>query len=180
MPIWDLNVHVSCKDRTESFKFNGTTLLFHTTSPPSLMIYSTIDAKHAPATNFTITLWYKKDLTLLPDVGNTSTYFNHDILERYEGRHRCLWYWWGFQPAWWRHQMEAFSALLAICAGNSPVTDEFPAQRPVTRSFDAFFDLHLNKRLSKQSRDWWLETPSSSLWRHRNAQWLHIMLKEQK
>ena len=37
---------------------------------------------------------------------------------------------------WWRHQMETFSASLAICAGNSPVTGEFPAQRPVTRSFD--------------------------------------------
>ena len=37
---------------------------------------------------------------------------------------------------WWRHQMETFSALLAICAGNSPVHGEFPAQRPVTRSFD--------------------------------------------
>ena len=36
--------------------------------------------------------------------------------------------------------METFSALLAICAGNSPVTGEFPAQRPVTRSFDVFFD----------------------------------------
>ena len=33
------------------------------------------------------------------------------------------------------------SALLAICAGNSPVAGEFPAQRPVTRSFDVFFDL---------------------------------------
>ena len=53
--------------------------------------------------------------------------------------------------AWWRHQMEAFSALLAICAGNSPVPGEFPAQRPVTRSFDVFFDLRLNKWLSKQS-----------------------------
>ena len=42
--------------------------------------------------------------------------------------------------------------LLAICAGNSPVPGEFPAQRPVTRSFDVFFDLHPNKRLSKQ---WW-------------------------
>ena len=40
--------------------------------------------------------------------------------------------------SWWRHQMETFSALLAICAGNSPVPDEFPAQRPVTRSFDVF------------------------------------------
>ena len=45
--------------------------------------------------------------------------------------------------------METFSALLAICAGNSPVTGEFLTQRPVTRSFDVFFDLHLNKRLSK-------------------------------
>ena len=48
--------------------------------------------------------------------------------------------------AWWRHQMETFSALLAFCAGNSPVTGEFPAQRPVTRSFDVYFDLRLNKR----------------------------------
>ena len=40
--------------------------------------------------------------------------------------------------------METFFALLALCAGNSPVTGEFPAQRPVTRSFDAFFDLRLN------------------------------------
>ena len=55
--------------------------------------------------------------------------------------------------AWWRHQMETFSALLAIFAGNSPVSGEFPAQRPVTRSFDIFFDLHLNKRLSKQAGD---------------------------
>ena len=44
------------------------------------------------------------------------------------------------------------SALLALCAGNSPVTGEFPAQRSVTWSFDVFFDLSLNKRLSKQSR----------------------------
>ena len=65
---------------------------------------------------------------------------------------------------WWRHQMETFSALLALCAGNSPVAGEFPSQRPVTRSFDVFFDLRLNKRLSKQSRRWWFETPSRSLW----------------
>ena len=48
--------------------------------------------------------------------------------------------------------METFSALLAICEGNSPVPGEFPAQRPVTRGFDNFFDLRLNKRLSKQYR----------------------------
>ena len=50
--------------------------------------------------------------------------------------------------SWWRHQMEIFSALLAICAGNSPVPGEFPTQRPVTQSFDVYFDLRPNKRLS--------------------------------
>ena len=42
--------------------------------------------------------------------------------------------------SWWRHQMETFSALLAFCVGNSTVSGEFPAQRPVMRSFDVFFD----------------------------------------
>ena len=40
---------------------------------------------------------------------------------------------------------------------------EFPAQRPVTRSFDVFFDLRLNKRLSKQAPGWWIEMPLWSL-----------------
>ena len=65
--------------------------------------------------------------------------------------------------------METFSALLAICEGNSPVPDEFPTQRPVTRSFDILFYMRLNKRLSKQSCGWWFETPSRSLWRHRDV-----------
>ena len=51
--------------------------------------------------------------------------------------------------AWWRHQMET--------------------QRPVTRSFDVFFDMRLNKRLSKQSCGWWFETQSRPLWRHSNG-----------
>ena len=55
----------------------------------------------------------------------------------------------------WRHQMETFSALLVFCA----------SQRPVTRSIDVFFDLHLNKRSSKPARHPWFETPSRSLWR---------------
>ena len=50
-----------------------------------------------------------------------------------------------------------------------PVTGEFPSHRPVTRCFDVFFDLCLNKRLSKQSWGWWFETPSRSLWRHCNV-----------
>ena len=69
---------------------------------------------------------------------------------------------------WWRHQMETLSALLAICPGNSPVPGEFPAQRPVTRSFDVFFDLRLNKRLRKQSWGWCFETLSCPLWRRCN------------
>ena len=57
--------------------------------------------------------------------------------------------------------------------GNSSVTGEFPTQKPVTRSFDVFFDLPLNKRLSKQSWGWWFETPSDSLWHHYNDQILY-------
>ena len=72
--------------------------------------------------------------------------------------------------SWWRHQMEIFSELLAIYAGNSPATGEFPTQRPVTRSFDVYFDLRPNERLSKQWWGWWFETLSRSLWRHRNVE----------
>ena len=50
-----------------------------------------------------------------------------------------LWY------TWWRHQMGTISASLALCAGNSPAPGEFPAQRPVMRSFDIFFDLRQKK-----------------------------------
>ena len=79
--------------------------------------------------------------------------------------------------SWWRHQMKTSSALLTICAGNSPVTGEFPTspvtgefptQRPVTRSFDVFFDLRRNKRLSKQSWGSRFGTLSRPLWRHCN------------
>ena len=56
-----------------------------------------------------------------------------------------------------------------LCDEFTAVTDEFPAKRPVTRSFDVFFDLRPNKRLSKQSRRRWFKTPSRSLWRHCNV-----------
>ena len=80
--------------------------------------------------------------------------------------------------SWWCHQMETFSALLALYAGNSPVTVEFPAQRPVMRSFDLLFDFRLNKRLSKESWCWWFETPSCPLWRHCNGNTAHRPLHE--
>ena len=66
-----------------------------------------------------------------------------------------------FFDTWWRHQMKTFSALLALCTGNSPVTSEFPTQRP-----DVLCDVRLNKRLNKQSRPQWFETPSRSSLRH--------------
>ena len=72
---------------------------------------------------------------------------------------------------------ETFSSLLAFCDGNPPVTGGFPSQRPVTRSFD-FFYLRLNKRLSKQSRRRWFETPSP-LWSHCNVAATRIYLAYQ-
>ena len=66
--------------------------------------------------------------------------------------------------------METFSALLALCAGNSPITGEFSPQKPVTGSFDFLFDLRLNKRLGKHSKRKWFEAPSHPLWRQCNGQ----------
>ena len=115
----------------------------------------------------------------LDDVGCTmGLTLGHGAWQVDQPSNGSMWNSYSFQPvgqwmgysftAWWRHQMETFSALLAVCAGNSPVPGEFHTQRPVTRSFGVFFDLRLNKRLSKQSWGWWFETLSRSLWRHRN------------
>ena len=64
----------------------------------------------------------------------------------------------------WKH----FRVTGPLC-GKFTGHGEFPSQRPVTRSFDVFFDLRGNKRLRKQSWGWWFETQSRSLWRHCNA-----------
>ena len=74
----------------------------------------------------------------------------------YHGNCPCL-----YMETWWRHQMETFSRLLAICAGNSPVTGEFPTQRPVTRSFGALFDLRLKKG--------WVKNGETCDWRRNRA-----------
>ena len=83
-------------------------------------------------------------------------------------------------PSLWRHcNVKAFIYMMTSSNGNifrvtSPLCGEFtgpgefPTQRPVTRSFDVFFDLRPNKRLSKQWRGWWFETLSRPFWRHRN------------
>ena len=64
---------------------------------------------------------------------------------------------------WWRHHIETFSQLLALCEGNPLDAGGFPSQRPMTQRFDVFFDLRQNKRLSKQSSRRWFETPLRSL-----------------
>ena len=67
----------------------------------------------------------------------------------------------------WRHHMETFSSLLAICEAKPPV--DSPHKGQWGGSLMVFFVLRLNKRLSKEPRRWWFETPSVALWRHCNA-----------
>ena len=74
----------------------------------------------------------------------------------------------------WRHEMEAFSALLALCEGNRPVTGRFPSQRASNADLWCSFDVRLNKVLNKQSNGWWIETPWCSLWRHHNG-WIRAI-----
>ena len=75
-----------------------------------------------------------------------------------------MWFQWNNAIFWtyiitqWNPVLTSF--MVTSSNGNIfRVTGEFPTQRPVTQSFDVFFDLHLNKRLSKQSRGWSFETP---------------------
>ena len=75
------------------------------------------------------------------------------------------WRAWKRKPTRWRHQMETFSALLAFCAGNSPMNSPHKGQ---WRGALIFFYLRLNKRLSKQSWRRSFETPSCALWRQYN------------
>ena len=107
------------------------------------------------ATQHTISR-YSHQTSCCSEVGNP---FNHFIIDGFVFSR-----WPVSMNSWWRHQMETFSALLALCAGNSSITGEFPSRMPVTRIFDIFFDLPLNKWLSKQPRRRWFELPSHSLW----------------
>ena len=85
------------------------------------------------------------------DIGNRSSYFDYVL----EVSLRLM-----LNEAWWHHQMETFFALLTVCVGNLLVTGEFPSQRPVTRSFDIVFDLHLKN-------GWVNNRDASDLRRHR-------------
>ena len=85
-----------------------------------------------------------------------------------------------FSITWLRHQMETFSALLFVMGIHwtpppPPHTHTHThTQRPVTRNFGDFFDLCLNKRLSKQSTRRWFETPSRLFWSHCNENGISI------
>ena len=68
---------------------------------------------------------------------------------------------------WWRHEMDTFSALLTICAGKFTGDRWIAPSKPIDAYLWCIFLIcALNKRLSKQSRGWWFETPSRSLWHH--------------
>ena len=75
---------------------------------------------------------------------------------------------WSTNSKWWRHQMETFSALLALCAGNSPVPVNSPHKGQWRGTFMFPLICTLDKRLSKQSWGRWFETLSRPLWRHWN------------
>ena len=98
-------------------------------------------------------------------ITNLTLHFSHASFAPGRWLSQCQWC---NQDGYWCMYMmttpngEKF-VLLVLCDGNPLVTGGFPSQRPVTRSFDVFFYLHLNKRLSKQSGRRWFETPSRSL-----------------
>ena len=68
----------------------------------------------------------------------------------------------------------------ALCEGNPTGESWIPIQRPVTRSFGVFFDVRLNKRLSKRSRCRWFETLWRSLWRDVNVMLIESYAKQMK
>ena len=56
---------------------------------------------------------------------------------------------------WWRHQIDTFSTLLALCAGDSPFYPQNPSKRPMARSLDVSFDMKLLiHRQTSRCRSW--------------------------
>ena len=111
-------------------------------------------------------------------------FWEHITIEFIQEQPQCIqvqlleaWYWGlnmspGVTPAIIRMMTSSNGNIFRVTGhlcGEFTGPGEFPTQRPVTRSFDAFFDLRLNKRLSRQPWGWWFETPSWSLWRQCNG-----------
>ena len=84
-------------------------------------------------------------------------------------------------PQRWRKHIMMTSSNGTIFRVTGPLCGEFtgpcefPAQRPVTQSFDVFFDLRLNIRLSKHTWGWWFETPPWSLWRQCHDMFIYLI-----
>ena len=144
-----------CGDKTvkrSSYLNNGNSYIFPVpilNQPPVRFIYICCWCKNIPIF-VTTWQWRHMGVMMFQITGNSTV-----CVKTYLG--------------WQEKKRQNSTALLSLCAGNSPDTGEFPAKRPVTRSFDVFFDLRLNKRLSKISWGWWFETPSHPLWRHCNG-----------
>ena len=71
-----------------------------------------------------------------------------------------------FLHTWWKSSNGSIFRVTGHLCREFTGARWIPAQRPLTRSFDVFFDPRLNKRLSKQSWGWWFKTLSRPLWRH--------------
>ena len=128
-------------------------------SQQAIPLYVTISTKQLQeqlwqTVVYTQGLWVTKHQLLSGDI----QFRMNSLLEQYHVYSRWM------AKSWWRHQMETFSALLAICAGNSPVTAEFPAQRPVTRSFDVFL-------ICVWINDWANNREAGDFRRHSNVNW---------
>ena len=110
----------------------------------------------------------------------------HKLRERYGGsNHQPLFAQQLVQqktPLQWKYHRSTSPVLCMMTSSNGNIfrvtghlCGEFTGHRgiPRTKASDAelwcYLDLHLNKRLSKQSWGWWFETLSRSLWRHGNG-----------
>ena len=138
-------------------------------------------------------------LTIIPNIWYTSKDKKHkavrshlnipilkqmDIITLHLRSHTEVWYtppsaWLQRNPMMTSSNGNIFRVTGPLC-GEFTGPGEFPTQRPLTRSFDVFFDRRLNKRLSKLPRGWWSETLSCSLWRQSNAGWSHRWSRQSK
>ena len=126
--------------------------------------------------------WIKRHVTHSHHWSNTDTYMRHFAWMSWIKRHGTCSHHWSNNLGTLSCGQVSVTLMMTSSNGNiflvtghlcgeftSP--SEFPAHRPVTQSFDVFFDLRLNKRLSKQSWGWWFEMISCPLSRYRNVTW---------
>ena len=95
--------------------------------------------RHQMGTFSMLLSWWHMMTSSNGNIFHVTELMTHDDVIKWE-HFSCYW----ADDTWWRHQMGTFSMLLALCEGNPPVTGGFPSQRPVSWSFDVFFDLCLS------------------------------------